>query len=420
VIPVLSEGGDPARPSSAGRPATDVPSGPGVDFRDPTRLGQRKWALMTGGWALLLAPVVVQAVTSDLPLQLRIPLTLAVLGYIACYVVGLYNAMIHDRWVLSIGLIVLMLGLWTAVVAGVGDGGVYTISFLLAAVAILTPPRWSAPATLTTCVVGLGVGWLVGVAPTWDSVFSMIAIGLAMIAMFGVIRANSELREAREELARMAVATDRERMARDLHDVLGHSLTTITVKAGLARRLLERGEDERAATEVSDVERLGRQALADVRATVSANRVASLAKELVGAREALRAAEITPVLPQAVDDVPEALQQAFAHVVREGVTNTIRHSGASTCTVRLAPDSVEVIDDGVGAPADTAAGNGLDGLSERLAAVGGWVEAGPRPEGGYRLRAEVTPARRRVRRANSMSATAFPEGAAPKAPGDTA
>jgi two-component system, NarL family, sensor histidine kinase DesK len=370
-----------------------------VDFRDPTRIGPRKWALMTGGWALLLIPSAVAAFRTDRFPEWRIPLGLAVLAYVACYVVGLYQAMARDNRWLSIGLVLAMVGLWTATVAADGDGGIYTISFLLAAVAVLSPPRFTAVATLSTAAVGLGIGWLLGLPPTWDSVFSVVAVGLAMIAMFALINANGELRDAREELARMAVAADRERMARDLHDVLGHSLTTITVKAGLARRLLERGEDERAAVEVTDVERLGRQALADVRATVSANRVASLAKELVGAREALRAAEITADLPQAVDDVPEALQQAFAYVVREGVTNTIRHSGASTCTVRLTADAVEVVDDGVGAPADTAAGNGLDGLSQRLATVGGWIEAGPGPDGGYRLRAEVAPARRRVRRA---------------------
>jgi two-component system sensor histidine kinase DesK len=404
-----------------------------VDLRDPTRLGLRKWVLMTGGWALLLIPAFVAVVTDDEHPMLRIPLGLAVLGYIACYAVGVYYAMLRRSAVLSVLLVLVMFGLWTAMVAGIGSGGLYSISFLVAAVAVVTPPRFTAPACLLTCVVGLGTGWLLGQPPDWDSVFSIIAIGLAMIAMFALIHANSELRGAREELARMAVAADRERMARDLHDVLGHSLTTITVKAGLARRLLERGEDERAAVEVTDVERLGRQALADVRATVSANRVTSLAKELVGAREALRAAEITADLPRAVDDVPEQLQQAFAYVVREGVTNTIRHSGASTCTIRLTATSVEVLDDGVGAPADTVAGNGLDGLSARLAAVGGWIEAGPRPAGGYRLRAEVAPARRRVRKSagipegvapkapgHSSSATAFPEGAAPKAPGDTA
>ena len=119
----------------------------------------------------------------------------------------------------------------------------------------------------------------------------------------------------------------------------------------MARRLLEAGEQGRAADEVADVERLGRQALSDVRATVAANRVASLPRELAGAAEALRAAGIAADLPHAVDDVPAERQEVFAYVVREAVTNTIRHSGASRCTVRLTPTSVEIVDDGVGSPA---------------------------------------------------------------------
>jgi two-component system sensor histidine kinase DesK len=222
-------------------------------------------------------------------------------------------------------------------------------------------------------------------------VFGMAAICIAQIGIFGIIRINAQLREAREELAALAVTAERERMARDLHDVLGHSLTTITVKAALARRLLEKGDADRAAEEVADVERLGRQAPAEVRATVSANRVASLAHELAGAREALRAAEIEADLPSAVDDVPPDRRQAFAFVVREGITNAIRHSGASRVTVHLTPTSVEVLDDGVGSPADTPPG--LSGLTERLAAAGGWIDAGPTPTGGYRLRAEVAPAK---------------------------
>ncbi|NMH80107.1 hypothetical protein HF577_23840 [Pseudonocardia xinjiangensis] len=149
---------------------------------------------------------------------------------------------------------------------------------------------------------------------------------------------------------------------------------------------------------MTDVEQLGRQALAEVRSTVSANRVASLGRELAGAREALRAAGIEADLPAAVDDVPPDRQQAFAHVVREGVTNTIRHSGAGRCAVRLTPMSVEIVDDGVGSPPGTPAGHGISGLTERLAAVGGRVEAGPAPTGGYRLLAEVLPRTAAVRR----------------------
>ena len=130
---------------------------------------------------------------------------------------------------------------------------------------------------------------------------------------------------------------------------------------------------------------------------MSANRVASLAREVAGAREALRAAEIEADLPVAVDDVPAERQQAFAYVVREGVTNAIRHSGASRVVVRLTPTSVEVVDDGVGSPGSTPAGNGISGLTERMAAIGGWVDAGQLPDGGYRLRAECLPTRREAR-----------------------
>ncbi len=290
--------------------------------------------------------------------------------------------------------------LWVVMAVGFGpqDGAVYTVSYLLVTVIALVPPPWTTPSAVLAFGGAVAVGWLVGDGLTGGDLFGMAAISVAMRGQFWLVRANSQLRDAREELARLAVAAERERMARDLHDVLGHSLTTITVKAGLARRLLESGDAGRAAEEVVDMERLGRQALAEVRSTVSANRVASLGRELAGAREALRAAGIAAELPGAVDDVPADRQQAFAHVVREGVTNTIRHSGASRCTVRLTPMSVEVVDDGVGSPAGAPAGHGISGLGERLAAVGGRVVAGPMPDGGFRLLAECLPRAARDRR----------------------
>lgn len=289
--------------------------------------------------------------------------------------------------------------LWLVIILGVDDGSraLYTVSYAVVAITAFLPPWRAFVLAVGVCAVGVGLVRLRGEEVDANGVLTMAVIVLSMAGMFGIIRANAELRRARTELATLAVTAERERMARDLHDVLGHSLTTITVKAGLARRLLESGDAERAADEVADMERLGRQALAEVRSTVSANRVASLAREVAGAREALRAAEMEADLPGAVDDVPAERQQAFAYVVREGVTNVIRHSGAGRCTVRLAPASVEVVDDGIGSPAGTPAGNGISGLTERLAAVGGWVDAGPTPEGGYRLRAECLPARKGAR-----------------------
>jgi two-component system sensor histidine kinase DesK len=351
----------------------------------------RRWYLMAGGWSLVLVPWVFAAATSDQPVFVRVLLAADVLAYAACYVQGMHLALWRYGPRFATGLLVVMGALWLVLVLGVdgGSAALYTVSYVVVGIVAFLRAPWGAVVAALVCAVGVGAVWLRGGGFDLGEVVAMAAIVLAMTGMFGLIRANSALREAREELATLAVTAERERMARDLHDVLGHSLTTITVKAGLARRLLESGDAARAASEVADMERLGRQALAEVRSTVSANRVASLAREVAVAREALRAAEIEADLPVAVDDVPAQRQQAFAYVVREGVTNVIRHSGASRCTVRLTPESVEVLDDGVGSPAGTPAGNGISGLTERLAAVGGWVDAGPLADGGYRLRAQT-------------------------------
>jgi two-component system sensor histidine kinase DesK len=219
---------------------------------------------------------------------------------------------------------------------------------------------------------------------------------MAMFAFGGLIRTVRELRSAQGKMARLAVAEERSRLARDLHDVLGHSLTTITVKAGLARRVLETSADrERAIAEVRDVEELARQAMTDVRATVSGYRTASLPAELVGARAALSASGIAAELPRAVDNVTAALQETFAYVLREGVTNVIRHSNASRCEVRLGDTWLEVRDNGrsaaeqVTSSRQSGGGHGLSGLAERVAAVDGTLEAGPLPEGGFMLRVSV-------------------------------
>lgn len=233
-------------------------------------------------------------------------------------------------------------------------------------------------------------------SPNLNSASILIVLTMALFGIRQVIQANAELRAARDEIATLAVADERARLARDLHDVLGHSLTTITVKAGLARRLLESSADiGPAVTELRDVEHLSRTALAEVRSTVSGYRKASLPAELVGARAALAAAEIAADLPHAVDNVPARLQEPFAYVLREGVTNVIRHSGAHRCAVRLGESWIEIRDDGSpladGRPpsGDGAGGHGLAGLAERLAQVGGSIAAGPCDDGGFRLVATV-------------------------------
>ncbi|MBE7189254.1 MAG: sensor histidine kinase, partial [Jatrophihabitans endophyticus] len=121
-----------------------------------------------------------------------------------------------------------------------------------------------------------------------------------MFGFFHIILSNRALSQARAEVARLAAENERSRIARDLHDLLGHSLTTITVKAGLARRLGEHGDTERALAEITEVEQLSRRTLGDVRAAVSAQREVNLAGELATAREVLRAAAINAELPPTV------------------------------------------------------------------------------------------------------------------------
>jgi two-component system sensor histidine kinase DesK len=175
-----------------------------------------------------------------------------------------------------------------------------------------------------------------------------------------------------EQNARLAVDNERTRIARDVHDLLGQSLTVITIKAELAQKLL--GVDaERARAEMADLERIAREALADVRHAVEGYREISLSGELLRARAALMAAEIEADLPTSNDVVPPELTELFAWTVREGVTNVLRHSGASRCEVRFTPTSAEVRDDGSAALPPAGDGYGLAGLRERAAEVSATV-----------------------------------------------
>jgi len=232
--------------------------------------------------------------------------------------------------------------------------------------------------------------WHVSLGKSFDDV-TPVAIPVLAVATFAVLQAlrqNIALAEARAELADLAAENERMRIARDLHDLLGHSLTTITVKAGLARRLGS-ADPARAVSQIAEVEELCRQALADVRSAVSGYRDVTLAGELARGRELLRASGIAADLPTATDLVDPAHQELFGWAVREGLTNVVRHARAHSCTVVLSPSAVEIVDDGAGDPLPgglAPGGNGLAGLRERAAAAGGTVDAGPQRAGGWRLR----------------------------------
>ena len=251
------------------------------------------------------------------------------------------------------------------------------------------------PVVLALAVAALVVpvavpSWHVSLGAAWDDV-TPIAIPVVALMTFAVhqsLASSHALAEARAELASLAAEQERFRIARDLHDLLGHSLTTITVKAGLAARIGQ-ADQARAIQEMTEVEALARQALAEVRAAVASYREVTLAGELATGRQLLRAAGITADLPRAVDDVDPAHRELFGWVVREGLTNIVRHSRARSCAVRLSPSSIEITDDGLGSSAPP--GNGLTGLRERVAAAGGSLEAGPAHPAGWRLRVRLSP-----------------------------
>lgn len=200
-------------------------------------------------------------------------------------------------------------------------------------------------------------------------------------------RANARLLRAQDEIERLATIAERERIARDLHDLLGHTLSVIVLKSELAAKLADR-DAARAATEIRDVERISRRALGEVREAVVRYRQRGLAAELEEARAAFEAAavELGVALPDAPP--PPRVEGVLAMVAREALTNVLRHAGASRCDVRVARDDdawvLEVRDDGHGRLGPV--GNGLTGVRERVMTLGGRVDV----QGGAGVRLTVT------------------------------
>ncbi|MEM6793568.1 MAG: sensor histidine kinase [Acidobacteriota bacterium] len=254
-----------------------------------------------------------------------------------------------------------------------------------------------AAALLTALAAGLPLYWWI-LTPALCSI-----IGATNIYFSDLSRANRDVRRSREEVERLAAVAERERIARDLHDLLGHTLTLITIKAELARRLAERG-DSRAADEIADVEEISRDALAQVREAVEGFRDIGLAGELARSSRAIEAAGLeleTAGFGEGGDLALDPRSEAtLALVLREAVTNVVRHARASRCSIRLRVERsaksepavcLEIADDGRGAdaPSPGGAGHGLEGMRHRLESLGGRLEiaasggAGP----GFTLRA---------------------------------
>lgn len=290
---------------------------------------------------------------------------------------------------------VAIIGLATATVVQAPDEGWIALFYYAATAASLLLPERRAIAI----IVASGVMCAVSIAGSADPAdafiqgLSVSVIGITVFSMATLRRTNAVLVETRQELASLAVAEERNRIARDLHDLLGHSLSLIAIKSELAGRLLP-DDPERARSEIADVEKVARESLASVRATVGGYRQPTLDDELANARIVLDAAGIEPVIDHRVGTLLAPEDAVLAWAVREAVTNLVRHSAARHGTIRTTRTdttaALEVVDDGSGPVTDAPAdGSGLAGLRERLERIGGRLEAGHQPTGGYRLVATI-------------------------------
>src|SRR3954454_8872902 len=272
---------------------------------------------------------------------------------------------------------------------GSQDAVAWSVTLPLGTLLVVCSTMWRTP---PLALVGAGVGVLVGIAQLLGGqppssalvlavIFGMVVIGFAVsfrlsVWVLHLVRAMERTRGVQSQLA---VAEERLRFSRDLHDVMGRNLSAIAVKSQLAGELVRRGRQQ-AAEEVAEIGRLAEESLHEVREVVRGHRSTDLAGELAGARSVLRAAGVACTVhgEAAGPTLPGEAQTAFGWVAREAVTTVLRHSHATSCTITLrtadGTAELQVLNDGVPgevhAP-DGRSGTGLTGLAERLAAAGG-------------------------------------------------
>ena len=259
-------------------------------------------------------------------------------------------------------------------------GGVLVALHIVAVLSPLLP--WT-----KLVLVGLGLmaatGGLAVVtgAPTtsvsaivWSSTFGTVGAIGGFRGSVWMLQIVWELDRARRVQADLAVAEERLRFSRDLHDVMGRNLSVIALRSDLAAELVRRGRTDEAVGEMHGVRGVAQDSLREMREVIHGYRAVDLSAELAGARSVLRAAGTSTKVVGDATSIPPDAQAVLSWVVREGTTNVIRHAEAMTCTFRVSKDDdvalLTITNDGVRHP-ELGAGSGLSGLSERLAAVGG-------------------------------------------------
>ncbi|WP_346769260.1 sensor histidine kinase [Planctomonas sp. JC2975] len=376
--------------------------------------GARKW-YWGSIWGLIYLVIPIVLIWSNKPPVVAGILMTALIALIAAIYVVTPPLIWGRPWPVAAASYAVFIAITCLGIPMIGENVIWLWIFVPVMSAMSWQPRAFTLLTILVIVIAqLTVIVLTGTfADYWYSVALTASIGVMMFAFAQQIQAVQRLRDAQSEIARLAVVDERERFARDMHDVLGHSLTVVTVKSELARRLVSR-EPERAEEELADIERLSRAALADLRASVAGYRAMTLETELSAAHAALVAADIVPHLPTSTDVVAPELRETFAWVLRESITNVVRHARAKNCWVALEKRAIIIGDDGIGMPVvavqsdqRTARGNGVDGMRERAVRVGAEFSIEPGEDGGSVVAVRVAtgrgPSARPLRRSGDVS-----------------
>lgn len=311
---------------------------------------------------------------------------LLVFGFVYAQTFAKMTHSLTQRQYRALGLsrFLILIGLAVATIPMIGWNAVGVAPFLVAFSSFFFPTRVGV-AVIVGALGLTGLGIVLGGPELWilPAVVLLVGVSTQLIATL-----DRRQHEHRELSTQVTLSNERDRVARDVHDVLGHSLTAITVKAELAQRLIDI-DPQRAREEMAQVQELSRAALGEVRTTVGGLRAARLDDEITTAQVVLADAGIAPQVHGDVGDVDPRHRTVIAWVLREAVTNVVRHSGATSCSIALAADSLAVVDDGRGLNGHRL-GNGIRGLSERVEAAGGHLDLGPGPaETGTALRVRL-------------------------------
>jgi two-component system sensor histidine kinase DesK len=381
-------------------PGTDEPHGQDPSGPERSRLFMILWTCM---WLVLvlISPIVDFAHRNPGSARLAAA-TVATIAFAAVYVSATWSVMTESVvWTRRPWIWTAILGAYAVcMIVSFGSDFIGAFLFVGVSAAMMLPERYGPAAVAAVSAATLAACLAYGVdgSKTAALVITIFMLGIAMTWVRRMVLVIHELRKAREQVARLAVNEERLRFARDLHDLLGHSLSTIALKTQVARRMVRRDPDA-AERELEEVESLTQRSLAEVREAVGGYRKTTLAGELEGARSALAAAGIEASV-RTEGTLTEEMGSVLAWTIREGVTNVIRHSGAGRCDIIVrggdgAAATVEITDDGHGsAPIPLLgrgddSGTGLRGLAERVRAAGGQLESGRRSGGGFRLAASV-------------------------------